>query len=121
MGIFHPPVSLRDTATVERHCRAKIKNTISPMEVAKVKSFSPVASIFAFLSELSNVLCSLSSSEVTLNVNAKEETKTSLAANADISDTPILQSIPMGDINGWINFPKSDAYECSNLSARSRF
>jgi len=121
MGIFHPPVSFRDTATVERHCSAKIKNTIRPIDVATVKSFSPVASILAVLNEFSNVLCSSSSSEVTLNVNASEDTNTSRAANADISDTPILQSIPIGDINGWINFPKSDANECSNLSARSRF
>ena len=89
--------------------------------MATVKSFSPVASILALFSELSNVLCSSSSSEVTLKVKANDDTNTSRAAKAYINDTPTLQSIPIGDINGSISIQRSDANECSSLSARSRF
>lgn len=55
IGIFQLPVSFLETATVERHWSAKIKNTIKPTDVATVNSFSPDDSTFAVLSELSNV------------------------------------------------------------------
>ena len=108
-GILQPPVSCREIANVEIHCKAMIKNTISPITFEVVKRGSFVPAILAFRMEEIMELCRRFSSVVTLKINAIELTKTSLAAKVVTSATPTRQSKPSGFIKGSIIFPKSDA------------
>jgi hypothetical protein len=50
-GMRQLPVSLRETAIVETHCKAKIKNTINPIIVEDVKRLRPELSTLAFFIE----------------------------------------------------------------------
>jgi hypothetical protein len=95
--IFHEPVSFLHTATVERHCIANMKYMISEIVDAVVKSGVTPSDFFASRIEDNNEPWILSSSSsVIAKVIAIELTKTSLAAKAEISDTPIRQSHPNG-------------------------
>lgn len=68
--------------------------------VAGVNNFLPVSEIRAASIELNNDVCKFSPLSVTLKINAREDTNTSRATNADISATPTLQSNPKGVITG---------------------